>query len=728
MTPNTGYHIDSVFVDGSYAGNTSPDTIKNVTANRTITVKYKINTYTVTSSVSGGNGTIAPLGATTVNYGGSQTYTMTPNTGYHIDSVFVDGSYISNTSPDTIKNVTANHTITVKYKINTYTITAVSGAGGTVTPAGTTTVDYNGSQTYTISPDAQYHIDSVTVDGSNVGAVASYPFTSVASNHTIHGYFSINTYVLTVNTTGSGSVQLSPNQASYIAGTSVQLTATPVDYTWLFNGWSGDTTSTVNPITIVMNSAKTVTAHFGRDTAYLSSYRSFTLDSVANDHDNKGKLGKPVNVLKPVTSNFSFQMTAPKNTGLTLKFSETSTGTVKKGTDSIAGWTGVKTVVVTGADSGSVLTISGRGTSGKPVKVSYVWTIAPKKTAKGTISTFVYNYGTLPMPNRVNAIQTTFSESTFGSTGLLIGEVRSDSVKNYGWFITAKYTNVMKTLHDNSGTQSGEPHGFDVYKGSGKPVLKAQQTLPPTKFNDVLLGDLIVLKVNIEASELGIIPAGLGELTYNDGTSNPFSGKMVSDLATIGDSLMMGWQEDSSYVKSGKTVHVAVHHFASFALFLALDTTVAKVNASFEGALDTVSFADSLRFTGVRQLYTVPYLRRTIGMNAMRIEPIISAVPEIPQAYRLYQNYPNPFNPTTTIRFDLPADAVVTLKIYNILGQEVATLFNNEQMQEGTQTVHFNADNLASGVYFYRINAQSINDDGTTSSTFQTVKKMLLMK
>ena len=137
MTPNTGYHIDSVFVDGSYTGNTSPDTIKNVTANRTITVKYAINTYTVTSSVTGGNGTIAPLGVTSVNYGGSQVYTMTPNTGYHIDSVFVDGSYAGNTSPDTMKNVTANRTITVKYAINTYTVTSsVTGGNGTIAPLG----------------------------------------------------------------------------------------------------------------------------------------------------------------------------------------------------------------------------------------------------------------------------------------------------------------------------------------------------------------------------------------------------------------------------------------------------------------------------------------------------------------------------------------------------------------------------------------------------------------
>jgi len=235
--------------------------------------------------------------------------------------------------------------------------------------------------------------------------------------------------------------------------------------------------------------------------------------------------------------------------------------------------------------------------------------------------------------------------------------------------------------------------------------------------------------VNIKASQLGILPAGLGELTYNDGTSNPFSGMMVSDLSVIGDSLMMGWQTDSTYVKNKNTVHVAVHHFVSSAIFLALDSTVAKVNAAFEGKIDTAHFADSLRFKGVRALYTVPYLRKTTGVIPMRVEPILAAMPEIPMAYKLYQNYPNPFNPTTTIQFDLPEQAFVTLKVYNLLGQEVATLLNHEQFNDGTQTVRFNARNLASGVYFYQIIAQGIDDDGTLSSnTFQNVQKMMLIK
>ncbi|MBI5475269.1 MAG: T9SS type A sorting domain-containing protein, partial [Ignavibacteriales bacterium] len=101
---------------------------------------------------------------------------------------------------------------------------------------------------------------------------------------------------------------------------------------------------------------------------------------------------------------------------------------------------------------------------------------------------------------------------------------------------------------------------------------------------------------------------------------------------------------------------------------------------------------------------------------------------QIPESYKLYQNYPNPFNPTTTIQFDIPQEAMVTLKIYNLLGQEVATLINNELMTEGMQEVEFNASSFASGVYFYRLSAEGIAEEGETSNTFHSVHKMILVK
>jgi hypothetical protein len=91
--------------------------------------------------------------------------------------------------------------------------------------------------------------------------------------------------------------------------------------------------------------------------------------------------------------------------------------------------------------------------------------------------------------------------------------------------------------------------------------------------------------------------------------------------------------------------------------------------------------------------------------------------PAVPTEFALHQNYPNPFNPVTTIQYDLPKENMVSLKVYNMLGQEIAVLVNGPQ-QAGVQRAQFSGDRLASGIYIYRLQA------GTYSST----KKMLLVK
>ena len=88
-----------------------------------------------------------------------------------------------------------------------------------------------------------------------------------------------------------------------------------------------------------------------------------------------------------------------------------------------------------------------------------------------------------------------------------------------------------------------------------------------------------------------------------------------------------------------------------------------------------------------------------------------------PNKYDLAQNFPNPFNPATSIRYSIPQASVVTLKVYDILGNEVANLVNEEKDQ-GVYTVTFNAGGLSSGIYFYTLRA-----DG-----FVQTKKMLLIK
>jgi len=85
--------------------------------------------------------------------------------------------------------------------------------------------------------------------------------------------------------------------------------------------------------------------------------------------------------------------------------------------------------------------------------------------------------------------------------------------------------------------------------------------------------------------------------------------------------------------------------------------------------------------------------------------------------FTLDQNFPNPFNPNTLIKYSIPKSSQVSLKIFNTLGQEMESLVNEEK-QAGTYEVNWNASNLQSGVYFYRIQAGS----------FIETKKMILLK
>ncbi|MCH7724342.1 MAG: T9SS type A sorting domain-containing protein, partial [Bacteroidetes bacterium] len=89
----------------------------------------------------------------------------------------------------------------------------------------------------------------------------------------------------------------------------------------------------------------------------------------------------------------------------------------------------------------------------------------------------------------------------------------------------------------------------------------------------------------------------------------------------------------------------------------------------------------------------------------------------IPNDFTLDQNYPNPFNPTTNISFSLPVDSKVRLSVYNLLGEKIAELVNDE-FSAGTHTFSFKANGLTSGVYLYKMQA----------GTFVTIRKMVLIR
>ena len=299
ITPSTGYHILDVRVDGGSVGAMGVYTFTNVTANHTITAAFAINTYALTVNRAGnGSGTITSnpaginCGATcsaNFNYNTVVTLTAAANTG----STFSGwGSSCAGTGTCSV-TMSAARAVTGTFTLNTYIITPTAGAGGSLAPGTPQTVNYGDERAFAITPNTGYHILDVGVDGGSVGAVGVYTFTNVTANHTITAAFALNTYTLTINTVGSGSVTKNPDQPTYHYGDVVTVTAVPEPF-WAFAGWSGNLTGSDNPTSIVIDANKSITATFNATCLSITG-ADFNYTPLAP------RVGQPVNFTAVIT-------------------------------------------------------------------------------------------------------------------------------------------------------------------------------------------------------------------------------------------------------------------------------------------------------------------------------------------------------------------------------------------------------------------------------------------
>lgn len=303
------------------------------------------------------------------------------------------------------------------------------------------------------------------------------------------------------------------------------------------------------------------------------------------------------------------------------------------------------------------------------------------------------------MPNAGNVRDTVFSRGAFAQ-GLVLGIERLDSSKKYGWtYYTRKYY-VKRAL-----PQTGEPRPFD--RILDRPFLGSLKNPSSGRYNNQLSGELLTLKLNIASSDVGITDHYLGELIFKDtAVSNPLNGLTLRRIVSRVDSMMTYWKRYS--VNYGQ-----------------LNNSLRKINGSFTGTFDTVSTLP-LTVTSGRALFSVPHLIPNADPPpAIPVFYPVAEEEEYEQSFNLMQNYPNPFNPLTTIEFDLPEAAIVSLRIYNILGQEVGVLLDHISLDQGRQIADFDASNLASGVYFYRVTADPVDSQGRLRTE---IKKMMLLK
>ncbi|GAB4365163.1 MAG: hypothetical protein Kow0042_04240 [Calditrichia bacterium] len=201
MTPIAGYEVADVLVDGVSVGAVSNYTFTNVTADHTIHATFQPQTFTITASA-GAGGSISPTGAVPVTGGTDQTFTITPNTGYHVLDVLVDGVSVGALSIYTFGNVNADHTISASFALNVYNISAAAGSGGSITPAGNVPVNHGSSQLFNIVANVNYSIGDLQVDGASLGALSSYEFLNVTAPHSIFAYFTPDNFTPVVLNTG----------------------------------------------------------------------------------------------------------------------------------------------------------------------------------------------------------------------------------------------------------------------------------------------------------------------------------------------------------------------------------------------------------------------------------------------------------------------------------------------------------------------------------------------
>ena len=196
ITPDEGYHIAEVLVNGVDVGALAEYAFEDVTENHSIHAVFAINTYII-AATSGDHGSIDPAGDIVVEHGAGQSFTITPNEGYHIAEVLVNGVDVGAVAEYAFENVTEDQSIHAVFAINTYIITATSGNNGSINPAGDIVVEHGADQSFTITPNEGYHIADVFIDGVSVGPLSEYTFDNVTDDHTIHADFELTTYLLT---------------------------------------------------------------------------------------------------------------------------------------------------------------------------------------------------------------------------------------------------------------------------------------------------------------------------------------------------------------------------------------------------------------------------------------------------------------------------------------------------------------------------------------------------
>jgi len=308
-----------------------------------------------------------------------------------------------------------------------------------------------------------------------------------------------------------------------------------------------------------------------------------------------------------------------------------------------------------------------------------------------------------------------------GATLLGIQQDSSHLAKLYAW-MTFKTSSNLGKFYTVRHTNEARPLDTLV-KGKKKKEMHGAIKPKRSTHNNVAWEQGVIFNLNLLASKYGVLPTGFDSLVIDSAATiagPTLKGKSLAEVGKYYDSIMTYWKK------------FGVDNPAAYALLQTfVDSLLRPINEGFFAPLDTSGPDYNINVNEIvlQKNYYAVYLKGV--KNAADVGIVREPFPKyandffhsirettIPQEITVLQNFPNPCNPTTTIRFTLSTTALVTLKVYDVLGREVAVLLNNEAMEEGEHETAFAAEQLPSGMYLYRLSAHN----------FSETKKFVLLK
>jgi len=733
LTPIEGYHVADVIINDISTGVPTPSTeytFPEVLTDQTIEVLFAVNAYVI-EATAGANGTIEPSGDVGVTHGGSKAFTITPNVGYSIKDVRVDGVSVGAVSVYTLTNVIEGHKIDASFEIKTYDITATAGENGTISPLGTVSADHGSSKTFAIVPNTGYHVVDVVVDGVSVGAVTTYTIENITSTHTISATFEINTYTITLIIEKDEDVLTTEIAANYLESKTFTFNASP--------GYHVEDVS-IDSFSLGRITFYTVVGvKANRTLKVVYAIDTYILRSSTSGHGTITPMGETRvayqgSATYDATPEVGYQISYVKIDGelVDIEFPYTFENVAKNHAILVVFVRSVYEITATAGENGR---ISPSGLLRHIYGASQTFAITP---------------------------DVGYAVSDVLVDGVSVGAVTSHTFSNIGadhtieaQFALKTYTITATAGENGSISPLGEVH---VVHGTGvtftiasdpnyhvaEMLVDGRAFIPADeyKFENVTADHTIAVKFAIDTYTITasagmngrISPAGAVKVNHGADqtfTMIPIVGQQVADVKV--DGVSVGAVD--SYTFTEATADHTIN--ATFEAKTYTITALVEGPGAISPAGDVKVTHDGMKIFVIKANSGASLVDVIIDGNSMGsllayqftnvvVNHTILAIFE-QKENALMQNFPNPFNPETWIPFELKENSEVKVRIYNStgrlvkeldLGSKVAGIYATPDKAAYWDGKDESGVSVASGVYFYSIQA----------GKFSAVKKMIVSK